>query len=44
VETIYGYVNNHYEGHSPHSVRTLQRLLGQPVVEPQALQLQRELF
>ena len=28
VKTIYGYFNNHYEGHSPHSVRAMQRLLG----------------
>lgn len=44
VRTVFGYFNNHFQGHSPHSVRVLQRLLGQEPVEPQALQEQAELF
>lgn len=44
VRTVFGYFNNHFEGHSPHSVRVLQRLLGQEPVEPRALQEQAELF
>ena len=28
VRTVYGYANNHFEGHSPHTVRTLQGALG----------------
>jgi uncharacterized protein YecE (DUF72 family) len=34
---VYGYVNNHFAGHSPQNVRDLQRLLGQPVVAPDQL-------
>ncbi len=30
VERVYGFVNNHYSGHSPADVRTLRRELGQP--------------
>ena len=37
VRTVYGYVNNHFAGHSPQNVRDLQRLLGQPVVAPDQL-------
>lgn len=44
VSTIYGYFNNYYQGHAPHSVRSLQRLLGQTVVEPHDLREQEELF
>ncbi len=44
VRAVFGYFNNHFQGHSPHSVRTLQRLLGQKPVEPRALQEQVELF
>jgi uncharacterized protein YecE (DUF72 family) len=31
VRTVYGYANNHFEGHSPHTVRELQATLGLPV-------------
>lgn len=31
------YINNHFAGHSPASSRALQRLLGQPPVEPEQL-------
>jgi len=41
---VYGYVNNHYEGHSPASARELQRLLHQRPVEPDQLGEQMSLF
>jgi uncharacterized protein YecE (DUF72 family) len=41
---VYGYVNNHFAGHSPASVRELQRLLGQKPVEPDQLGEQMTLF
>jgi uncharacterized protein YecE (DUF72 family) len=44
VSTVYGYVNNHFQGHSPASARALQRLLGAARVEPDALRTQGELF
>ena len=34
VPEVYGYVNNHFAGHSPQNVRDLQRLLGQRPVDP----------
>jgi uncharacterized protein YecE (DUF72 family) len=34
---VYGYVNNHFAGHSPQNVRDLQRLLGQRPVSPDEL-------
>ncbi|HWO88367.1 MAG TPA: DUF72 domain-containing protein [Gemmatimonadales bacterium] len=44
LETVYVYVNNHFEGHSPSTARRLQKLLGQAVVEPDQLADQGELF
>lgn len=44
VEVVYGYVNNHFAGHSPASARDLQRRLGQPVVEPDRMGEQMSLF
>lgn len=44
VTDIYGYVNNHFAGHSPESARQLQRLLGQRPVEPQEMGEQMSLF
>lgn len=44
VGTVYGYFNNQYQGHSPQSARSMQGLLGQPVVAPELLQEQVELF
>jgi uncharacterized protein YecE (DUF72 family) len=41
---VYGYVNNHFAGHSPQSVRELQRLLGQAPVNPESLGEQMSLF
>jgi uncharacterized protein YecE (DUF72 family) len=44
VEVVFGYVNNHFAGHSPASARDLQRRLGLPVVEPDRLGEQISLF
>lgn len=44
VSAVYGYVNNHFAGHSPASARQLQRLLGQHPVEPDELGEQISLF
>ena len=41
---VYGYVNNHFAGHSPQSVRDLQRMLGQTPKEPETLGEQMTLF
>jgi uncharacterized protein YecE (DUF72 family) len=41
---VYGYVNNHFAGHSPASVRELQQLLGQKVVMPEQIGEQLSLF
>ena len=40
----YGYVNNHYAGHSPQTARELQRALGQHPVDPASLGEQISLF
>ena len=42
--TIYGYVNNHFAGHSPASVRELQRMLDIEPVDPEQLGEQMSLF
>ena len=44
VRTAYGYVNNHWAGHSPASARDLQRMLGQTPVTPDQLGEQFSLF
>lgn len=44
VGTVYGYFNNQYQGHGPQSARSMQGRLGQPVVAPDLLQEQVELF
>jgi uncharacterized protein YecE (DUF72 family) len=41
---VFGYVNNHFAGHSPSSARELQRLFGQQAVEPEHLGEQMSLF
>ena len=41
---VYGYVNNHFAGHSPESARALQRLLGISPVDPSTLGEQMSLF
>jgi uncharacterized protein YecE (DUF72 family) len=37
LHRIYVYVNNHYEGHAPATVRRLKDLLGLPTVDPRSL-------
>ncbi len=44
VREVYGYVNNHFAGHSPASVRMLQERLGLPVVDPGSIGEQPSLF
>jgi uncharacterized protein YecE (DUF72 family) len=44
VRTVYGFVNNHFAGHSPASVRMLQARLGLPVVSPESIGEQQTLF
>ena len=44
VTAVYGYVNNHFAGHSPASARQLQLLLGQKPVDPRELGEQMSLF
>lgn len=44
VREIYGFFNNHYEGHSPSSARRLLKRLGLPVKEPEELGPQLSLF
>jgi hypothetical protein len=41
---VFGYVNNHFAGHSPQSARDLQRFLRQTPVEPEQLGEQMSLF
>jgi uncharacterized protein YecE (DUF72 family) len=41
---VYGYVNNHFAGHSPATARELQRLLHQTPLEPGRLAEQMTLF
>jgi uncharacterized protein YecE (DUF72 family) len=42
--SVYGYVNNHFAGHSPSSVRELQRMLNLTPVDPERLGDQMTLF
>ena len=44
VDVVYGYFNNQFQGHSPHSVAELQRVLGIAPVKPTDLHPQGELF
>lgn len=44
VQAIFGYFNNHYQGHSPGSANHFKRLLGQSVVLPATLEQQPSLF
>ncbi|GAC1514675.1 MAG: DUF72 domain-containing protein [Gemmatimonadaceae bacterium] len=41
---VYGYINNHFSGHSPATARDLQRLFGLPSVDPGNLGDQIALF
>ena len=42
--TVYGYVNNHFAGHSPSSARELQTMLHIATIEPERLGEQMTLF
>lgn len=44
VQAVYGYFNNHFQGHSPASARQLQAMIGQKPVEPSDLGEQTSLF
>ena len=44
VRTAYAYVNNHFAGHSPATVRMVQEMQGLPVVDPRKLGSQLTLF
>ncbi|MEO6443562.1 MAG: DUF72 domain-containing protein [Gemmatimonadaceae bacterium] len=44
VRTVHGFVNNHFAGHSPASLRELHDLLGMPTVDPADLGEQMSLF
>lgn len=44
VREVYGYVNNHFAGHAPASVRMLQQRLGLTVVDPSSIAEQPSLF
>jgi uncharacterized protein YecE (DUF72 family) len=44
VGQVFGYFNNHFQGHSPASCNQFKRLIGQPVVEPDELNAQPSLF
>jgi uncharacterized protein YecE (DUF72 family) len=44
VDRIYGYVNNHFSGHSPAAAREFQARLGQTPVDPDLLGEQMSLF
>jgi uncharacterized protein YecE (DUF72 family) len=44
VRTVYGFVNNHFAGHGPASVRMLQDRLGLPTVDPARIGAQTSLF
>jgi hypothetical protein len=41
---IFGYFNNHFQGHSPASANRLKTLLGLPVISPDELIIQPSLF
>jgi uncharacterized protein YecE (DUF72 family) len=44
VKEVFGFVNNHFAGHAPASVRMLQERLGMPTVDPRAIGEQPSLF
>ena len=44
VSVIFGYFNNHYQGHSPASCNDFKRVLGLPAVSPNELIVQPSLF
>jgi uncharacterized protein YecE (DUF72 family) len=44
IKLIYGYFNNHFQGHSPGSSNEFKRRLGLPVTTPDTLIIQPSLF
>lgn len=44
VSTVFGYFNNHFQGHSPASCNAFKALLNLPVKEPSTLIVQPSLF
>lgn len=44
VATIYGYFNNHFQGHSPASCNLFKELIGLPTIHPDSLIRQPSLF
>jgi uncharacterized protein YecE (DUF72 family) len=44
VTAIYGYFNNHYQGHSPASCNLFKEMIGLPVTSPETLIKQPSLF
>jgi uncharacterized protein YecE (DUF72 family) len=44
VPLVFGYFNNHFQGHSPASSNEFKRLVGLPVVGPDSLIVQPSLF
>ncbi len=44
MRSAFVYVNNLFAGHAPQSARDIQRLLRQPVVDPESLGEQMSLF
>src|SRR5205085_2948418 len=44
VSQVYGYFNNHFQGHSPASCNQFKEMLGLPVTRPESLVKQPSLF
>ena len=44
VQVVFGYFNNHYQGHSPASCNQFKRMIGLKAVEPESLFEQPSLF
>lgn len=44
VQVVFGYFNNHYQGHSPGSCNLFKRIIGLPTIEPESLIVQPSLF
>jgi uncharacterized protein YecE (DUF72 family) len=44
VSSLFGYFNNHFQGHSPASSNEFKRLIGIPTVNPDVLVVQPSLF
>jgi uncharacterized protein YecE (DUF72 family) len=44
VQIVFGYFNNHFQGHSPASCNLFKRMIGLKAVEPESLIVQPSLF